>query len=55
MQKLRFTQIGANEALFKIKEAGYKVEENMDKNKFELILKYLYFITKVYIGLFKFR
>jgi len=40
------TQIGANEALFKIKEAGYQVQENMDKNKFELILKYLISLPK---------
>jgi len=35
------TQISAKEALEKIKEASYQVQDHMDKDKFELILKHL--------------
>jgi len=34
-------EISPKEALYKIKEAGYQVQENMDKNKFKLILTHL--------------
>lgn len=44
--KTSLTQIGANEALSKIKESGYQVQENMDKNKFELILNNLISLPK---------
>ncbi len=40
------TEIGAKDALAKIKEAGYQVQENMDRDKFELILKYLVSLPK---------
>lgn len=40
------TEIGAKDALSKIKEAGYQVQENMDRDKFELILKYLVSLPK---------
>ena len=40
------TEIGAKDALEKIKEAGYQVQENMDRDKFELILKYLVSLPK---------
>ena len=39
--KTTLTEISAKEALEKIKEASYQVQENMDKNKFELILNHL--------------
>jgi len=39
-------EITANEALSKIKEAGYQVQENMNKNKFELILTHLVSLPK---------
>ena len=44
--KISLTPIGAREALLKIKEASYKIQDNMDKNKFELILKNLIFLPK---------
>ena len=44
--KTTLTQISAKEALGKIKEAGYQVQENMDKNKFELILTHLVSLPK---------
>ncbi|GIU00031.1 hypothetical protein TSL6_05370 [Sulfurovum sp. TSL6] len=40
------TEIGAKDALEKIKDAGYQVQENMDREKFELILKYLVSLPK---------
>lgn len=45
-EKTKLTQINAREALEKIKEAGYQVQENMDKNKFELILSHLISLPK---------
>jgi len=44
--KTILTQISAKEALFKIKEAGYQVQESMDENKFELILNHLVSLPK---------
>lgn len=38
--------ISAKEALSKIKEASYQVQQNMDENKFELILKNLISLPK---------
>lgn len=44
--KTILTQISVNEALFKIKEAGYQIQESMDGNKFELILNHLVSLPK---------
>jgi len=44
--KTSLTQIGAKEALLKIKEANYQIQKNMDKNKFTLILKHLISLPK---------
>ena len=44
--KTILTQISAKETLFKIKEAGYQVQESMDENKFELILNHLVSLPK---------
>lgn len=41
-----FTPISAREALYKINEASYQVQHDMDKNKFELILKNLISLPK---------
>ncbi len=41
-----FTPISAKEALFKINEASYQVQHDMDENKFELILKNLISLPK---------
>ncbi len=44
--KTTLRQIGAKEALEKIKEASYQVQENMDRDKFELILTHLVTLPK---------
>ena len=44
--KTTLTQISANEALSRVKEAGYQVQENMDKDKFELILTHFVSLPK---------
>ncbi len=44
--KTILTQIGAKEALEKIKEASYQVQESMDRDKFELILTHLVSLPK---------
>ncbi|RLA68687.1 MAG: hypothetical protein DRG09_07475 [Epsilonproteobacteria bacterium] len=44
--KTTLLKITAKEALYKIKEAGYQVQENMDQNKFELILRNLVSLPK---------
>lgn len=44
--KTTLTVISAKEALVKISEASYQVQQNMDKNEFELILKNLISLPK---------
>jgi len=44
--KTSLTLISATEALLKINEASYQVQDNMDKNKFELILENLLSLPK---------
>ncbi len=44
--KTSLTQISAKEALEKIKEASYQIQENMETGKFELILKHLVSLPK---------
>ncbi len=44
--KTKLMEITAKEALSKVKEAGYQVQENMNKNKFELILTHLVSLPK---------
>ncbi len=44
--KTSLTPISATEALLKIKKASYQVQDNMDKNKFELILENLISLPK---------
>ncbi len=44
--KTSLTPLSAREALSKIKEASYQIQENMDENKFELILKHLLSLPK---------
>ena len=44
--KTSLTPISATEALLKINKASYQVQDNMDKNKFELILENLIILPK---------
>ena len=44
--KTSFTPISAKEALYKINEASYQVQHDMDENKFELIMKNLISLPK---------
>jgi len=44
--KTSLTPISAREALYKINEASYQVQHDMDENKFELILKNLISLPK---------
>ena len=44
--KISLTPISAREALLKINEASYQVQNHMDANKFELILKHLISLPK---------
>ena len=44
--KTSLISIGATEALLKINKASYQVQNNMDKNKFELILENLIILPK---------